>query len=341
MWEEPRVPHPPPRSPWDVALVAVLATFAVGEALLRPGIESRALALLLGVGPLFTLLWRRSHPLPVVVVAYTAHALVHYAPIFGHHHTTDALYSIAFVLILPYSLLRWGSGREAVIGIAFILGSHLVVGPTESTNVVEWAAGVAILLLPAALGASVRFRTVSRVREIDQVKLREREQLARELHDTVAHHVSAIAIQAQAGRAVAAANPAAAVEALAVIEAEASRTLAEMRTMVGALRQGEEPDLAPQRGVADIAMLAARAGGPPTVEVDPSGDLEDLAPSLDAAVYRLAQESITNALRHARRATRIRVAVAGERDCVRLTVSDDGDASPFGGGSATGYGSSA
>ena len=337
LWDEPRVPHPPPRSAWDVALVGGLVAFAAGEALFRPGVAQRPLALLVGVGPLLTLLWRRSNPLAVVVVAFVAHVIVHNAPIFGHH-STDELYSAAFVLILPYALLRWGSGRDAVIGIGVILGTHLLIVPSETATLAELIAGPAILLLPAALGASVRYRGVSRMREIDQVKLREREQLARELHDTVAHHVSAIAIQAQAGRAVAATNPAAALESLAVIEAEASRTLAEMRTMVGALRQGDEPDLAPQRGVADIVQLAANAGDSPTVEVAPSGDLHDLTPSLDAAVYRLAQESITNALRHARRATRIRVAVTGEADCVRLTVSDDGDASPFGTTSTAGYG---
>jgi signal transduction histidine kinase len=322
----------------DWALVAVLATAGVFEALFRDGIVERPLALLLGVAPLFTLLWRRSHPLAMVVIAYVAHAAIHYAAVFGHHHESEAQYVVAFVLLLPYSLLRWGSGREAIIGIGVILGTHALTAFNDAANAVEVAAGVAILLFPAALGASVRYRTVSRVREIDQVKLRERAQLARELHDTVAHHVSAIVIQAQAGRTVAAASPQAAVDVLEIIEAEASKTLAEMRTMVGALRQGEEADFAPQPGVAEIGRLAERAGDRPQVEVAPSGDLDDLMPSVDAAVYRLAQESITNALRHARRATRIRVAVAGEKDCVRLTVTDDGDPASLNGNGTSGFG---
>ena len=68
------------------------------------------------------------------------------------------------------------------------------------------------------------------------MRSREREQLARELHDTVAHHVSAMVIRAQAGRVLAGADPAAAVEALEGIEEEGARTLEEMRAMVGALR---------------------------------------------------------------------------------------------------------
>ena len=77
--------------------------------------------------------------------------------------------------------------------------------------------------------------------------------------------------------------------------------------MVGALRDGDAAELAPQRGVADIERLARRrTAAASTVEL--SGDLDDLRPAVGAAVYRLAQESITNALRHARHASRINVA---------------------------------
>jgi hypothetical protein len=341
LWDEPRAPNAPHRTPWDWALVGVLVPLGVLEAVFRSGIEMRPAALVFGVAPVLTLLWRRSHPLLVVVIAYGLHAALEFIPIFGHHHHDEAsLYITAFVLILPYSLLRWGSGKESVVGILVILGSHAVflLGSMAADGNLAESAGIAILLLPAALGAAVRYRAVWRVREIDQVKLREREQLARELHDTVAHHVSAIAIQAQAGRAVAASDPEGAVAALRVIEAEASRTLAEMRTMVGILRRGDEPDLAPQLGIADLHDLARRIGPTPTVEVVPHGDLDDLAPSVDAAVYRLAQESITNAVRHARRARRVRVDIDGEPDCIRLTVTDDGDAGPLGAGSTSGYG---
>ncbi|MCL1594137.1 MAG: histidine kinase, partial [Actinomycetia bacterium] len=161
-------------------------------------------------------------------------------------------------------------------------------------------------------------------REIDHVKLTEREQLARELHDTVAHHVSAIIIQAQAGRTIAGTDPDAATSALEVIEEEATRTLTEMRMMVGALRDGQEADLAPQRGIADIERIAHTAEDMPRVDIHLTGDLDNLMPTVDTAIYRLAQESITNAIRHARHATVIDVSVAGDEDYVRLIVSDDG-----------------
>jgi len=111
-----------------------------------------------------------------------------------------------------------------------------------------------------------------------------------------------------------------------VIEEAASRTLDEMRTMVVVLRAGEEADRSPSPGVGDIARLARRTGDRPRVDVELSGDLVDLSPTVGVAVYRLAQESITSAVRHARHATRIDVRVAGDADCVRLTVRDDGEA---------------
>jgi len=334
----------------DWVLVAVLVPAGVFEGIFRADLAWRPVAVVLAVVPVFTLLWRRTHPLVVFAAAFGAQTVADVATLFGADDSA-VLYTTAYVLLLPYSLFRWGSGREAAIGLAIIVVGILFtesVNSTSDPNLVLFAAqrktgveaaiGILFFLFTAALGASIRYRANSRLREVDQAKLLEREQLARELHDTVAHHVSAIAIQAQAGRTLAASSPNAAVDALEVIEAEASRTLAEMRTMVGALRQGEEPNLAPQRGVADIERLAQSAEDRPRVDVELSGDLHGLPPSVEAAIYRLAQESITNAIRHARHATRINVCVAGDDDCVRLTVRDDGDPTPFSAGSSAGYG---
>src|SRR5262245_20449442 len=204
LWNEPRAPDPPPLARWDWALVGGLTLAAVIEAVARPGLEMRPLALVFGVLPIAALLWRRSHPLLAVVIAFGIHGATTFAPIFGHDHESMTLYVAASVLILPYSLLRWGSGREAVAGLVFMLLAHAGLFMDQPAGLAETVAGLAVLYLPAALGASVRYRTVYRAREVEQIKMREREQLARELHDIVAHHVSAIAIQAQAGQAVSA-----------------------------------------------------------------------------------------------------------------------------------------
>lgn len=339
LWAEPRVADPPRRVWRDWALVGVLVPAAVLESIFREDVTWWPVALVITVATIVLLLWRRTSPLPVVAGAFGVAGVGAMASLLGAGDPA-MLYAAASVLLVPYSLLRWAAGREAVIGLAIIVVVGAVCIANDFTGYVDAVGGMVVMLFPAVLGASVRYRTGSRLRELDQVRLREREELARGLHDTVAHHVSAIAIQAQAGRALAASRPAAAVDALAVIEEAASRTLTEMRSMVGALRRpGEAPDLLPQRGLADIERLALLAGEGPRVDVELSGGLDDLRPAVEAAIYRLVQESITNAVRHARTATRIAVSVAGENGCVRVTVRDDGAAVAFGGaGSAQGYG---
>jgi len=344
LWAEPRAPDPPARVWRDWALIGGLVPVVLLEAFLRDNLVWPVASVAVAFALLPTLLWRRTHPLAAVTVAFGLLTVVMVVSL-AMGADWRGLDTNVFVVLLIYAMFRWASGRHAVVGLVvlsiplllsgFDTQIHAQADDIPASNVVL---GALFELAVAAVGVAVRYQEKARARGMDQVKLLEREQLARELHDTVAHHVSAIAIRAQAGRVVAASDPGAALDALAVIEEEASRTLAEMRSMVGALRHGEEPDLAPQRGVADIGRLATGAGDRPHVDLEISGDLDGLRPSVDAALYRLAQESITNALRHARHATRIRVTVQGEDDCVRLTVGDDGDPGPFDPRSSSGFG---
>ena len=334
LWTAPRPPGAPARVWRDWVLVGLLVPTAVLEAVVRPGVTWRPVALVLALVVVLALLWRRSHPLAAILVVSGALVAVNTAALLGGVGELG-LYTTACILLLPYALCRWGSGREVVLGLAAVVLASVLGVAGDYTGIADAVVQVVVVLSPAAIGAGVRFAATTRLRERDQVRLREREQLARELHDTVAHHVSAIAVRAQAGRVMAALDPAAAVDALRVIETEASRALTEMRLMVGALRDDGAAELAPQRGVGDIERLAAAVSGPPRVDVELSGDLHDLRPAVDTALYRLAQEAVTNALRHARHASRIRVLVAAEGDRVRLTVVDDGELQARGG---TGYG---
>jgi signal transduction histidine kinase len=323
--DEPRAAAPPPRVWRDWALVSALLVTAVLEGIFRTDVPWRPVALVLAVALAFPLLWRRTHPLAVVAVVFGAVLVLNLVTLIGGPAEPVGLYTMIYVILLPYSLLRWGSGREVVVGMSVIVVAAVLGIASDFNGFGEAVAGFVFLMFPAVLGALVRFWTTARTREIDQVRLREREQLARELHDTVAHHVSAMVVRAQAGRVMAASDPEAAIDALRVIEEEGSRTLAEMRTMVGALRDREDADLTPQNGVADIKRLARNVDDQPRVHVGLTGDLDELGPTVGAATYRIAQESVTNALRHARNATRIDVQVAGDGDAIRLTVRDDGD----------------
>ena len=337
LWAEPRASPPPPARVWtDWVLLALLVPVSVLEVFLRNDLGWPVVAFILGVPSIFALLWRRTHPLTVVVIVFACHGASEAVLLLGADYSA-MLYATAWLLILPYALFRWGSGRECMIGLAVMMLAHVPNGSGAVNSIVEVIAASVFLLFPAAVGLAVRYRLAYRVRAFDQVKLLERELLARELHDTVAHHVSAIIIQAQAGRTVASTDPDTAIRVLQVIEEEASRTLTEMRIMVGALRDGETAELAPQRGVADITKLARATGDSPLIAVRLTGGLDDIRPSVGAAVYRMAQESITNAVRHARHATRIEVLVTGDDDAIRLTVQDDGDPNPSAAGSI-GYG---
>jgi two-component sensor histidine kinase len=338
VWDEPR-PLSPPRRVWrDWVLLTVVVVAALLEGILREDLQLRGLSTALTVGLAPTLLWRRTHPLAMVAIAFGTAAVVDVGLIIVDASPLEMV-SMIYFLLLPYALFRWGSGREAVAGLAIILVPATIGLFVSWTGVGDAIGGAAVLATSMVLGVSARIQHGARERRLEQAKSEERVLLARELHDTVAHHVSAIAIQAQAGRALAASSPRASLEALQVIEAEASRTLAEMRAMLRMLRNQEPVDYAPQTGIADLERLAY--GGPPAgprVEVALSGDLTTLPVAVDAAVFRIAQEAVTNARRHARNATRIDVRVVGNGSSVHLAVRDDGDPVAAGAPPGPGFG---
>ncbi len=329
MWREPRPSPAPPRAWWDWALVAVLVPVAVLEGLLSPHVTWRALSVIVCAGLVFTLPWRRSQPLLMIAVAFGVCGVC--GVVAGGNFPKQNV--LVFLLLLVFALFRWGAGREMVLGVLIVFGKVGLSAALDDLSLSDALGGFVVLFSAMALGAAVRYRTRSRQRELDQVKLLERERLARDLHDTVAHHVSAMAIRAQAGIAMSNSRPDAAVDALHVIDAEAGRALDEMRGMVRILRTEEPVDLTPTPGVADLERLVSRTG--PAVEVDVVGDVDRLPSPVGAAIYRLAQEAVTNARRHARHATRIEVRVAADDTSVHLSVRDDGETSA---GTGSGYG---
>jgi signal transduction histidine kinase len=326
LWAEPRAADTPERVWRDWVLVGALMVTALLEGALREDVTWRPFVTIVAVGLAPVLLWRRTHPLVCVVVGFGTGMALGLASLLGGVPSVG-LDTMIYVLVLVYALVRWGSGREIVIGLTVVLVAAVFAIATDYTGPAEVIGGFAVLAAAAAGGAAFRYRAESRRRAVDQIRSQERVGLARELHDTVAHHVSAIAVQAQAGRTMAGKRPEAALEALSVIEGEASRTLAEMRAMVRVLRDGAPAEYAPQPGVADLVSLARR-DPVPVVDVELAGDLAGLRLQVDAAVYRLAQEALTNALRHARNASRVEIRVVEGAGRLRLRVTDDGQIDP-------------
>ena len=322
IWDEPAPADPPGPLWWDWALVAVLVPAAILEGLLRTDLPDRAVTVAVVLALLPTSLWRRTRPLLMLAIAFGVGTIV--AAAIGHD---PDVYTMVFLVLLPYALFRWGSGRAIVVGIALILLQSTTSLALGHIGLGDTVGGVAVLALAFALALALRYRSAARQREHEQVRLLERERLARDLHDTIAHHVSAMSIRAKAGLATAATNPTAALDALRLIDAEASRALSEMRTMVHYLRDDRpaEGNRHPVTGIAELVGLAAHPRGGPSVDVEIVGEVDSVPLSVATAIYRVAQESVTNARRHARRATRIAVRVVADDRAVHLRVSDDGE----------------
>lgn len=318
-WSAPSAVPSPPRRVWrDWVLLVVLAAAAVIEGTLRTDLPRPLLAVVALLAVLPTVLWRRTKPLAMLVIVVVVMTPIELLL------PDSILYSGLFVMVIVYALFRWGSGRDLVIGSAILFAS-LGLFFVRGSGLDEVIGGFALLLSVALLGIVFRYWAGSQQRRLDRIRMLEREHLARDLHDTVAHHVSAIAIRAQAGLAVAERDPGAARDALGVIEAEAAKTLSELRSMVRVLRQGETVELAPSPRLGDIEQLAGTRPGGAAVTVKVAGDDGSIPPPVAAAVFRVAQESVTNALRHARQVTRIDVVVDADEDGVRLSVTNDGD----------------
>jgi signal transduction histidine kinase len=316
----------------DVIVIVVLMSLGLADGLASDNLGWPSITI-----PLFTVLpvalfWRHSHILAVTLAVSGAYVVVHGAMLIAGVSST--FLNVGVIAVTVYTLSRWASGRKAIVGLVIASVGILAAGSTEILRELTGAVALpGFLALFALLGVALRLWASRNTARISEAKMSERNRIARELHDTVAHHVSAIAIQAQGGQEIIATNPSAANEALAVIEQQASLTLTEMRLILGVLRDHEPNDLTPNPGLGDLAGLADNATGRPQVgsdvqvEVTLDGDLEAVSPSVGSAVFRLAQEAVTNARRHARNATHIAVAVTGVSDRIELTVTDDGHSS--------------
>ncbi|QNP74729.1 sensor histidine kinase [Streptomyces roseirectus] len=287
---------------------------------------------------------RRMWPVAVFAVAAVV-SLVYYAFDFPDG------YGWLGLMVALYTVTAYGDGRRslAIAGVGTVvlasgwLYASADVEPREAIGWVFFRIGVAVM--STTLGESVRSRRViaadaqeraelaERTRE-EEARARvdaERLRIAREVHDTVAHAIAIINVQSGVTAHVLDKRPEQAREALLTIEQTSSRTLQEMRAILGVLR-GDDDEPVPHASLEQIGDLTAEAraaGLDVTLTVDAPG--ARLPSAVDSAAYRILQESITNIIRHTG-PTRVTVAVNTGIDHLEIRVTDQGRAAANGTG---------
>jgi signal transduction histidine kinase len=241
-------------------------------------------------------------------------------------------------MVAAYSVGRWERRRPAwwglvlvvVLGFAWIVFDPVPVETAARIRQGVWWSPWVIAWLVGALlrgrAQNAEQRRLRREERASRAVTEERTRIARELHDVIGHSVSIMTVQAAAVRRRLGDDQVSEREALETVETTGRQALAEMRRMVGVLRQsGDEPDREPAPGLTQLPRLVEqfrRAGLP--VEVTISGPPQPLAPGLDLTAYRLVQEGLTNSLRHAVTPRRAEVSIGYGAECLELAIRDDG-----------------
>ncbi|MFE5718194.1 sensor histidine kinase [Streptomyces erythrochromogenes] len=276
------------------------------------------------------LLARRRHPVAVL----TAVLLLGIVPNLA---VADAAPHFPLGLAVAlYSVVRFS--RPAVAGAAAALTVPLVsLGQGGSLLPAGWtlvaSAAATALVAGAALVINRWQRDVAanHALQAERAVAEERRRIARELHDIVAHHITAMQLMAGGARANLAHDTEAAREALVTLEDSGRIALREMRQLLDVLRAGEEPDEtppAPQPGAADLERIVteSRLAGTET-EFTVDGPVRPLPPSVGLTLFRIVQEALTNTRKHAGQA-RARVRLTYHPDEVAVEVCDDGAGAP-------------
>jgi signal transduction histidine kinase len=282
------------------------------------------------------LLWRRRAPVAVLAFIYTIQSIMYLA--IG---APEALGTFLPQLVAFYSVGRYSEARNLIVAAPLVLlgtAMHEVKdsqfqlgGPALfywAMLAGAWPLGRAFRQREQAVHAlSHRAEELERRRreEARAATVAERARIARELHDVVGHGVSVVVLQLVAaiasldGEQVPAAR-----ERLVSTERSARETLAEMRRLLGLLDEDDSAALAPQPGLGQLDQLVAdtRAAGVP-VDLQREGEPLELPAGLDLAAYRVAQEALTNVIKHARPASAC-VRISYSPSEVAVEVNDDG-----------------
>jgi signal transduction histidine kinase len=235
-----------------------------------------------------------------------------------------------------YAMTVWTTPRRFVAGAAFVLVTNLAaaagpVGTLQKSVPFAVVTLVVMLLVRRVVGdRERRAQLAERERDVAarEAVVEERARIARELHDAIAHNVSMMVVQAGAERRTLDPESGTTHEVLATIEEIGRGALTEMRRLVGMLRSDDADPLVPQPGLDDLSALIAQvrdAGLPVELHID--GEPRELPVGLELSAYRIVQEALTNALKHAGDA-RASVRVNYRPDSLELEIVDDGTGGP-------------
>ena len=318
----------------DGLLALVLAVALQLQLALGGAPRATVVAVLGGLALTLPLAWRRRAPL-AVVVAYGAAAALQSAlggAIFDGEPPLIA--ALATGAVAFYSLGAHAAERAARAGLALgVLGLWTTVVVSDHSDVASYVFSAGLVgLSPWLAGRNARARTLraealERARE-NQARTavsQERQRIARELHDVVAHGLVVMVVQAQGARRILDQDPERARAALEAIEQTGQTALADMRRALGVLREETAPaDLAPQPTLQDLdALLAEMRRAGLVVDLCVEGERRALADDVDRSAYRIVQEALTNTVKHAGLvATRVTVAYAADE--LRLEIADEG-----------------
>ena len=297
---------------------------------------------------------RLRYPLLALVLAmgpFGVHGIVDHFVGSGGPNLFEVFLSQVFIV---YSTAANTAGRRTYAGAAIVIGLQLLgYGPTLPGSFDQASGEWVFYAIAWALGKTLRHRVLRGDRlEARAAKLEaqqqeqiqaaiadERARIARELHDIVAHSVSLMVLQAGAARQALDRQPDKAREPLLSVESTGRSAMSELRRLVAMLRQpGDEDQLAPQPSLRHLDLLVAemRKTGL-LIDVDDSCRQDGIPPGVDLSAYRIAQEALTNVLKHAS-AGHVWLTVRCDGSLVEVTIEDDGRGPSANGSVAGGHG---
>lgn len=324
----------------ELALIGVFALALMFDLLVlvsRDDLAADMIAMVCGVAGFAAVLLRRRLLIPATA-AFLATSLAGtivaaQLDVMGHPGGAE----LSALLLLTISVLRrvrpFRTAAILVVGIVVVLEVIAVVRITggREDSAAGLAMGFALFVLwsgAASVGGYLRYQYERREQAIESVRRAERLDIARELHDLVAHHITGIVVQAQAARAVGEQRPEAVLPALDAIATAGGDALTAMRRLVSVLRSDEEGSRTPGASLTDLRTLvdgfASASGARVAFDVGQGVSAADLPPEVLTTLHRVLQESLTNIRKHAPGTSWVEVDLTLVNGGVRLRVRNYG-----------------